>query len=93
MKQYCRYCENASPQVYDLCYCSIKDALRAKKNCISPNKCQGFEFNEIDVFGFDCNKKYKSMIKTEKDYSYLLNACPNYVSGKLLTPINHIFSS
>lgn len=66
MKQYCRYCANAHPQDIDLCYCSVKNEIRKKQNCVSSNKCKSFEFNEIDVFAFDCDKKYKPKTKTEK---------------------------
>lgn len=73
MNQYCRYCANAHPQDYDICYCDIKEELRKKQNCISPNKCKDFELNEIDVFGFDNDKKYKPKGKKQKLENFQIN--------------------
>lgn len=58
MKQYCRYCANASPADEDVCYCTVRRQQRNKANCIVENKCKSFEFNEIDVFDFELKQRY-----------------------------------
>ena len=53
MKQYCRYCANC---VYgDVAYCEAKEMCLSDAYARRPNKCRGFEFNEIDAFGENPN--------------------------------------
>lgn len=48
MKQYCRYCSNAS--YGDVVYCHIKQDTINESTAKRVNKCKHFEFNEMDVF-------------------------------------------
>lgn len=49
MVQYCRYCS------YMVCgdanYCSHFKRTFSTENIKKPNKCKGFDFNEIDALG------------------------------------------
>lgn len=57
MKQYCRYCANATQVEEDMCVCDKLIIFMKKQKACRPNKCKMFEFNEIDVFNF--GHKYK----------------------------------
>ena len=58
MKQYCRYCGEASPiDLENTAYCQIKNKLFSKLQGSRVNTCKDFTFNKIDVF--DLSKTYK----------------------------------
>ena len=62
MRQYCRYCSHLC--AVDACWCEAKGKTLAESTCKSPNRCESFEFNEIDAFDFSMAKAYRP--KTEK---------------------------
>lgn len=55
MAQYCRYCNNMV--CGDANYCTVKEATLSDSYICRTNKCNDFEFNEIDAL--DHSRTYK----------------------------------
>lgn len=57
MKQYCKYCSNASPYGDSYCWCDVKNKMIGEASASKVNNCKSFDFNEMNVF--DIGQIYK----------------------------------
>jgi hypothetical protein len=68
-KQYCRYCAYCCAQDDSIVWCEKKQKMLSSSTAKTPNNCDTFLFNELDVFNIE--HKYKPVKRM--DYSKQLN--------------------